>query len=81
MKRKDRPDNSPRLHYGTIGSADQVMKDAVLRDKWARKENIICFEMEAAGECHILFTDQRFSILFLFRSYGLISLSCHPRHL
>jgi nucleoside phosphorylase len=51
VKRHNRPDNSPRLHYGTIGSADQVMKDAVLRDKWAQKESIICFEMEAAGQC------------------------------
>jgi nucleoside phosphorylase len=49
VKREHRPDNSPRLHYGTIGSADQVMKDALLRDKWAREESIICFEMEAAG--------------------------------
>ncbi|KAI7973959.1 hypothetical protein EIK77_004979 [Talaromyces pinophilus] len=49
VMRKDRPDNSPRLHYGTIGSADQVMKDAILRDKWAREESIICFEIEAAG--------------------------------
>ncbi|KAI3014419.1 hypothetical protein CBS147347_11487 [Aspergillus niger] len=49
VKRDHRPDNSPRLHYGTIGSADQVMKDALLRDKWAREEGIICFEMEAAG--------------------------------
>jgi nucleoside phosphorylase len=49
VKRPSRPDNSPRLHYGTIGSADQVMKDAILRDKWAREESIICFEMEAAG--------------------------------
>jgi nucleoside phosphorylase len=50
VKRHDRPDNSPRLHYGTIGSADQLMKNAVLRDKWAREESIICFEMEAAGQ-------------------------------
>jgi nucleoside phosphorylase len=50
VKRKERPDTSPVLHYGTIGSADQVMKDSTLRDEWARKENIICFEMEAAGE-------------------------------
>ncbi|KAK6540856.1 hypothetical protein TWF694_008239 [Orbilia ellipsospora] len=49
VKRKDRGDNAPRLHYGTIGSADQVMKDAILRDKWAEKEKIMCFEMEAAG--------------------------------
>lgn len=50
VKRKDRNSSDPSLHYGTIGSADQVMKDATLRDKWAEKEKIICFEMEAAGE-------------------------------
>ncbi|KAE8132424.1 hypothetical protein BDV38DRAFT_287740, partial [Aspergillus pseudotamarii] len=49
VKRDSRSDNSPQLHYGTIGSADQVMKDAVLRDRWAREKSIICFEMEAAG--------------------------------
>ncbi|PQE07565.1 Pfs domain protein [Rutstroemia sp. NJR-2017a BBW] len=49
MKRKVRPDSSPVVHYGTIGSADQVMKDSVLRNKWAKERNIICFEMEAAG--------------------------------
>jgi nucleoside phosphorylase len=50
VKRKDRYDSAPHLHYGTIGSADQVMKDATLRDKWAQKEKILCFEMEAAGK-------------------------------
>ncbi|KAL5330896.1 hypothetical protein ACEPPN_000421 [Leptodophora sp. 'Broadleaf-Isolate-01'] len=49
VKRKDRYNSAPSLHYGTIGSADQVMKDATLRDKWAQKEKIMCFEMEAAG--------------------------------
>ncbi|PVH69387.1 purine and uridine phosphorylase [Cadophora sp. DSE1049] len=48
IRRKDRS-SAPRIHYGTIGSADQVMKDATLRDKWAQEENIPCFEMEAAG--------------------------------
>jgi nucleoside phosphorylase len=50
VKRKTRRDTTIKLHYGTIGSADQVMKDAKLRDKWAQKEKIMCFEMEAAGE-------------------------------
>ncbi|KAJ6256493.1 hypothetical protein Dda_8355 [Drechslerella dactyloides] len=49
VKRNDRPDG-PKIHYGTIGSADQVMKDAMLRDRWSQKENIICFEKTAAGE-------------------------------
>ncbi len=48
VKREDRG-TSPVLHYGTIGSADQVMKDSALRDKWAKTRNITCFEMEAAG--------------------------------
>ncbi|GAB1213098.1 hypothetical protein ATERTT37_002247 [Aspergillus terreus] len=50
VKRKDRHNHDPQIHYGTIGSADQVMKDAILRDKWAREEKIKCFEMEAAGK-------------------------------
>jgi nucleoside phosphorylase len=49
-KRNPRRDTAVKLHYGTIGSADQVMKDAKLRDKWAEKEKIMCFEMEAAGK-------------------------------
>ncbi|EMR87690.1 putative ankyrin repeat-containing protein [Botrytis cinerea BcDW1] len=49
VKRRQRGGTSPVLHYGTIGSADQVMKDSVLRDLWAEEKNIICFEMEAAG--------------------------------
>lgn len=49
IERESRIGTSPVLHYGTIGSANQVMKDALLRDKWASKEGIICFEMEAAG--------------------------------
>ncbi|CAI7621322.1 unnamed protein product [Penicillium glandicola] len=49
VKRKQRSSDEPQIHYGTIGSADQVMKDALLRDKWSRREKIKCFEMEAAG--------------------------------
>ncbi|KAG2416038.1 hypothetical protein HFD88_007230 [Aspergillus terreus] len=49
VKRKDRHNHDAQIHYGAIGSADQVMKDAILRDKWAREEKIKCFEMEAAG--------------------------------
>ncbi|KUL81795.1 hypothetical protein ZTR_09346 [Talaromyces verruculosus] len=49
VERKGRTGTAPHIHYGTIGSADQAMKDAILRDRWALKENILCFEMEAAG--------------------------------
>ncbi|PQE30100.1 ankyrin repeat-containing protein [Rutstroemia sp. NJR-2017a WRK4] len=49
VRRTKREDDTPQLHYGTIGSADQVMKDAKLRDKWAEDKGIFCFEMEAAG--------------------------------
>ncbi len=50
VRRKKRDSTDIVLHYGTIGSADQVIKDATLRDKWAQKEKIKCFEMEAAGK-------------------------------
>ncbi len=49
--RRDPRDNSdPVLHYGTIASANQVMKDAKTRDRYSQElGGILCFEMEAAG--------------------------------
>jgi nucleoside phosphorylase len=37
------------IHYGQIASANQLMKDATIRDKLANEKDILCFEMEAAG--------------------------------
>ncbi|KAF3132923.1 hypothetical protein TWF594_009432 [Orbilia oligospora] len=49
-KRPERPKgDNPVIHYGLIASANQLMKNAVLRDKLAVKNKILCFEMEAAG--------------------------------
>lgn len=39
----------PRIHYGLIGSSDQLMKDAVRRDELTKEHGVLCFEMEAAG--------------------------------
>lgn len=39
----------PKVFYGLIASANQVMKDSITRDRLAREHNISCFEMEAAG--------------------------------
>jgi nucleoside phosphorylase len=38
------------IHYGTIASGSQVMKDGVTRDRLSRElGGVLCFEMEAAG--------------------------------
>ncbi|KAL7891975.1 nucleoside phosphorylase domain-containing protein [Trichoderma sp. TUCIM 5745] len=42
-------DDNPAIHYGLIASANQVMKDALTRDKLIREKDVLCFEMEAAG--------------------------------
>ena len=42
-------DDDPSVHYGTVASANQLMKDALLRDKLAKEHGVLCFEMEAAG--------------------------------
>ena len=43
-------DNSlPVVHYGNIASGNQVMKNGISRDRLSKQEDIICFEMEAAG--------------------------------
>ncbi|KAK2597402.1 hypothetical protein QQS21_006026 [Conoideocrella luteorostrata] len=41
--------NTPTVHYGLIASANQVMKDALIRDKIIADMDVLCFEMEAAG--------------------------------
>lgn len=37
------------VHYGLIASANRLMKDARIRDKFATEKGVLCFEMEAAG--------------------------------
>ncbi|KAJ0359932.1 hypothetical protein COL26b_014232 [Colletotrichum chrysophilum] len=51
VSRHDRQENedNPAIHYGLIGSANKVMKNAEIRDKLSAKKGILCFEMEAAG--------------------------------
>jgi roadblock/LC7 domain-containing protein len=41
-------EDDPAVHYGLIASANRLMKDAQVRDKLARDEEVLCFEMEAA---------------------------------
>jgi nucleoside phosphorylase len=39
----------PVVHYGTIASGNQVMRDARTRDELGKKYGVLCFDMEAAG--------------------------------
>ncbi|EED14423.1 conserved hypothetical protein [Talaromyces stipitatus ATCC 10500] len=49
--RPDRNDEEDNLaiHYGLIASANQLMKDALVRDRLFAEKDVLCFEMEAAG--------------------------------
>ncbi|EGX50181.1 hypothetical protein AOL_s00076g256 [Orbilia oligospora ATCC 24927] len=49
IDREPRRNTSPRIYYGNIGSSNQVLKDAITRDKLQEDLGIICVEMEAAG--------------------------------
>ncbi|UPL04021.1 hypothetical protein LCI18_014955 [Fusarium solani-melongenae] len=51
VTRRSRTDYQEKsyIHYGTIASANQLMKNAITRDKLAKERNVLCFEMEAAG--------------------------------
>ncbi|KAL6693628.1 nucleoside phosphorylase domain-containing protein [Trichoderma pleuroticola] len=55
VRREPRDDDydDPAIHYGLIASANQVMKDAQIRDKLAEEQDVLCFEMEAAGLMNI----------------------------
>jgi len=51
IKRKPRKANGPVVHYGTIASANQLMRNSKKRDLYNEDYDgrILCFEMEAAG--------------------------------
>ncbi|KAL4860327.1 hypothetical protein BDV12DRAFT_205201 [Aspergillus spectabilis] len=51
IQRRTRTTNEPNpaIYYGLVASANQVMKDALVRDQLAAENDILCFEMEAAG--------------------------------
>jgi hypothetical protein len=49
LPRKPRATSDPVVHYGLIGSANQVMRNGVIREKLRQETGILCFEMEAAG--------------------------------
>ncbi|KAK6499526.1 hypothetical protein TWF506_004156 [Arthrobotrys conoides] len=47
--RDKREHDNPVVHYGIIASGNQVIKNAIARDKIGKEAKAICFEMEAAG--------------------------------
>jgi nucleoside phosphorylase len=47
VDREERFDQDPYIHYGTIASGNQVIKDARKRDLISK--DCLCFETEAAG--------------------------------
>ena len=42
-------EQNPAIHYGLIASSNQLMKDAMVRDRLIEQKDVLCFEMEAAG--------------------------------
>ncbi|KAH0591637.1 hypothetical protein MHUMG1_10629 [Metarhizium humberi] len=49
IPRSPRKHQEPVIHYGLIGSANQMVRDGMRRDQLARDLGIYCVEMEAAG--------------------------------
>ncbi|GES64465.1 ankyrin repeat-domain-containing protein 50 [Aspergillus terreus] len=49
ITRRARKTTHPKIHYGNIGSGNSLIKDGLERDELAQRDNVICFEMEAAG--------------------------------
>jgi nucleoside phosphorylase len=49
VNRESRQNERISIHYGIIASANTLMKNAILRDRLASQNNVLCFEMEAAG--------------------------------
>lgn len=55
VKRSRRDKQRVMIHYGTIASGNQVIRDGVQRDRLSSElGDVLCFEMEAAGLMNIL---------------------------
>ncbi|KAL4967678.1 ankyrin repeat-containing domain protein [Aspergillus stella-maris] len=40
---------TPVVHYGLVASADTLLRDGEMRDRMRQSDDVLCFEMEAAG--------------------------------
>jgi nucleoside phosphorylase len=49
LQRSDRGSSDPVVHYGVIASGNSVVKDGAIRDRLGETDDVLCFEMEAAG--------------------------------
>lgn len=49
VQRAKRRSIQPRIHYGTIGSGNVVIKDGTAREQLRKELGVLCVEMEAAG--------------------------------
>ncbi|PCG89170.1 Hypothetical protein PENO1_106210 [Penicillium occitanis (nom. inval.)] len=51
IMRPDRDDgeDNPAIHYGLIASANQPMRNALIRDMLSAEKDVLCFEIEATG--------------------------------
>ncbi|KAL5042253.1 nucleoside phosphorylase domain-containing protein [Aspergillus fruticulosus] len=51
VRRPTRTDeeDDPAIHYGLIASGNRLIEDATFRDRLAAEQDVLCFEMEAAG--------------------------------
>ncbi|EAW13662.1 uncharacterized protein ACLA_043820 [Aspergillus clavatus NRRL 1] len=41
--------DEPHVHYGLIASGNTLVRSAMFRDQMAKEQEVLCFEMEAAG--------------------------------
>ncbi|KAE8378285.1 nucleoside phosphorylase domain-containing protein [Aspergillus bertholletiae] len=48
-RRQPRRTTEPKIHYGLIGSGNQVIKSGRFREQLRQKHDILCLEMESAG--------------------------------
>lgn len=49
VQRVNRRNTHPRIHCGTIGSGNVVIKDGTTREQLRKELGVLCVEMEAAG--------------------------------
>ncbi|CAI6085103.1 unnamed protein product [Clonostachys chloroleuca] len=54
LPRRPRETELPEIHYGRVGSGNQIVRDGVTRSQRSKELDVLCFETEAAGVMDII---------------------------
>jgi nucleoside phosphorylase len=48
LRERSKDEDNPAIHYGLIATGNQLMQNALVRDRLATERGVLCFDVEVA---------------------------------